>query len=71
VALADQLDAYLGLTAPLRPRLPDTAMAVQGTLWEDGPIPIQRERQTGRFGRQTWPGSEDSQWQGGWGSISG
>ena len=44
VALADQLDAYLGLTAPLRRRPPEASLAVQGTLWDDGPIPIRRER---------------------------
>lgn len=76
VALADQLDAYLSITAPLRHRVPEAAMAVQGTLWEDGPIPMQRERQVGPFGRRALPTREDRQlrggWgRGGWGSVSG
>ena len=48
VALADQLDAYLGLTAPLRHRQTEAGTAVQGTLWEDGPIPIRRDHLEGQ-----------------------
>ena len=44
---ADQLDAYLGLTAPLRHRPVESGTVVQGTLWEDGPIPIRRDHLEG------------------------
>ena len=38
-----QLDADSRPTAPLRQRPAESGTVVQGTLWEDGPIPIRRD----------------------------
>jgi hypothetical protein len=43
--LADQLDAYLGVTAPIRRRPFEAGLAAQSALVDDGPVSLNGGRQ--------------------------
>ena len=45
VILADQLDAYLGMTAPMRPRPLGAGLVVRNALVDNGPVPHDGGRQ--------------------------